>query len=149
AVFVKNPGLSVGVLTADCIPLILADPVQKTVCVVHAGRKGVFLNIVEKALARMNASKETAAVLGPFIRKCCYEVKDDVFENGFNDFKKYFNGGTLDIASAVIDQITSAGVLSKNIHDSGICTSCSVGEFFSHRREQGVAGRFMTGVCIK
>ncbi|MBI3793370.1 MAG: laccase domain-containing protein, partial [Nitrospinae bacterium] len=47
AVFVKNPGLSVGVLTADCIPLILADPVQKTVCVVHAGRKGVFLNIVE------------------------------------------------------------------------------------------------------
>lgn len=148
AVIMSAPFTPAGVLTADCLPIILADPKQKKAAIVHAGRMGIFLGIIGKTLARMGSGGDVVAAIGPSIRKCCYEVKEDVFEGGFDFYRKYFADGKLDMAGAAFDQLLAAGVAEKNVHDCGICTSCRVDEFYSHRAEKGNAGRFMTGVMI-
>lgn len=148
AVLVAKPGLPAGVLTADCIPLILADREKKAAAVVHAGRKGVFENIIGETIKRMGSNPANIiAAIAPAIRSCCYEVGEDVFA-GYGQFKKYLKDGKLDIVGAARDQLLAAGVLPENIHDSGICTSCHTDEFYSHRAERGNAGRFMTGVML-
>lgn len=147
AVIVRDAGLPIGVLTADCLPIILADPKNRSAAVIHAGRMGVFLNIIGKTVDLMDAGNITA-VIGPSIRKCCYEVKEDVFKEEFDYYRKYFTGGKLDLARAAVDQLASAGVDPKDIHDCEVCTSCRMDEFYSHRGEKGNAGRFMTGVMI-
>jgi hypothetical protein len=150
AVFIKKPFLPAGVLTADCLPLILADTAGKTATVIHAGRKGIFGNIIARAIRRMGgAPAGIVAALGPAIRSCCYEVKDDVFEGGFDAFRKYFAGGRLDIIRAARDQLLAAGVSGGNIHDCGICTCCHTDEFYSHRGEEGKTGRFLTGAMVR
>jgi hypothetical protein len=150
-----EPGLAGGVLTADCLPVILADPVKKTVALVHAGRKGMFMSVLQKTVEEMTRGYETdpadiVAGIGPGIRSCCYEVGEEIFENGFEDFKRYWKSdGKLDLIFAANSQLLEAGVLMTNIHDSEICTSCQDNVFFSHRAQHGRAGRFMTGVLIQ
>ncbi len=147
AVLTSRPMTPVGVLTADCLPIILADPAKNTAAVVHAGRKGIFRGIIGKTISGMK-SKRVVAALGPAIRKCCYEVGPDVFEGGFDAYKKYYEHGRLDLIRAAMEQLAAAGVAAGDVHDSGICTFCGGGEFYSHRREGGNAGRFMTGLMI-
>ena len=146
AVILKKPFAPAGVLTADCLPIILADPAGKVAAVVHAGRKGIFQGIIGRTITGMK-SQNLVAALGPAIRNCCYEVGEEVFEGGFEGFKKYYANGRLDLIKAALEQLVSAGVAPGDVHDCGICTSCN-GEFYSHRREKGNAGRFMTGAMI-
>ncbi|MBI3581962.1 MAG: polyphenol oxidase family protein [Nitrospinae bacterium] len=147
AVFTSRPTTPAGVLTADCLPIILADPAKKTAAVVHAGRKGIFGGIIGGTISAMKPRRVVAA-LGPAIRNCCYEVGPDVFDGGFDAFKKYYERGRLDLIKAALDQLSAAGVAAGDVHDSGICTHCGGGEFYSFRREGGSAGRFMTGLMI-
>lgn len=147
AVLTSRPTTPAGVLTADCLPIILADPGKKTAAVVHAGRKGIFRGIIGRTILGMK-SKRVVAALGPAIRKCCYEVGPDVFEGGFDSYKKYYEQGRLDLIKAALEQLAAAGVGAGDVHDSGICTFCGGGEFYSHRREGEKAGRFMTGFMI-
>lgn len=152
---VSEADVPAGILTADCLPIILVDPVHKMAGLVHAGRKGIFAMVIPTAVSAMtmfsNTEPETiTAALGPGIRACCYEVGDDVFEKGYEDFIKYKNrDGKLDIAEAAKDQLAGSGVARENIYDSHVCTSCEKKEFYSHRAEKGKTGRFMTGLAIK
>lgn len=149
-VLITEPDQPAGVLTADCLPLILADTRNKAAAVVHAGRQGVFDNIIAAAIARLTgAPKNVVAVIGPAIRACCYEVKDGVFDGGYDPFRRFFVKGRLDIARAAKEQLVAAGVPEAAIFDSGICTACRTDEFYSHRTEKGEAGRFMTGIMIR
>lgn len=150
AVLITAPNQPAGVLTADCLPIILADTRNKAAAVVHAGRQGVFDGIIAAAIARLTGTpKDLAAVIGPAIRACCYEVGPDVFQGGHDSFKRFFKAGRLDIAAAAQEQLLAAGVPKAGIFDSGVCTSCRTDEFYSHRAEKGDAGRFMTGLMIR
>ncbi len=150
AVVITKPSQPAGVLTADCLPVILADTRRKTAAVVHAGRQGVFDNIIAAAIARLAGAPENmVAVIGPAIRACCYEVKPDVFNGGYDLFKRFLAEGRLDIARAAKEQLTAAGLPEAAIFDSGVCTSCRTDEFYSHRAEKGDTGRFMTGIMIR
>lgn len=150
AVLVTGPDHPAGVLTADCLPLILADTRNRAAAVVHAGRQGVFDNIIATAIARLTGSpKDVIAVIGPAIRACCYEVNDGVFAGGYDSFKRFFIKGRLDIAGAAKEQLLAAGVPEAAIFDSGVCTACRTDEFYSHRAEKGDAGRFMTGIMLR
>ncbi len=150
AALITEPHQPAGVLTADCLPVILADTRNKAAAVVHAGRQGVFDNIIAAAIARLTGTpKGVAAVIGPAIRACCYEVQEDVFAGGYDSFKRFLVAGRLDIAAAAKEQLVAAGVPEAAIFDSGICTACRTDEFYSHRAEKGDAGRFMTGIMIR
>lgn len=151
----SRPGLAGGILTADCLPIILADPVKKAVALIHAGRKGIFSSIIQKTVDEMKKNSGTdpadiVAGIGPGIRRCCYEVGEEVFEDGYEDYKRFWTtDGKLDMIFAAVNLLLEAGVSQRKIHDSEICTSCQDNVFFSHRKQKGKAGRFMTGVLIQ
>lgn len=158
AVVVSAPGVAVGVLTADCMPVILADPVHKVAAAVHAGRKGAELNVAGKTVdlmaRRFGADPlDVRAALGPCIRRCCYGVDEDtarVFESCCGA-ERLTTGGDwayLDIAGAVWDGLRAAGLAAENIFDSGVCTSCENARFFSYRKDGNVTGRFISAVAI-
>ncbi len=181
-----TPGLLLAVLTADCLPVILADPKRHAIGVFHAGWRGTVKRIVEKGVGEMvrhfgSDPAQLRAAIGPGIRGCCYQVGPEVktkFESQFaygaelfretketNEIherypllfltarapghselpKKIF----LDLAEANRHQLLDAGVLARNISDVGMCTSCKPQLFFSHRAEQGRAGRMMAVAGIR
>ncbi|MFQ5431949.1 MAG: peptidoglycan editing factor PgeF [Nitrospinota bacterium] len=150
-----EPGIAGGILTADCLPIIMADPVNKIVALVHAGRLGLFSLILKKTIEEMKSVYKTDPAdlvvgIGPGMRSCCYEVGEEIFEGEVDAFKKFWNSdGKLDMIFAANSQLLEAGVLMTNIHDSEICTSCQDNVFFSHRGQKGKAGRFMTGAVIQ
>ncbi len=154
ALLLGKTGLTAGVLTADCLPIIIADPATKVTAAVHAGRVGVFENIVGATIKNLSAKYKSnpanmIVAIGPGIKDCCYKLEEDIFEDRYKSFKRYYTlDGRLDMVSPVERQLIEEGVLGKNIIDSGICTSCSSGDFFSHRKQNGKAGRFLTAVKL-
>jgi purine-nucleoside/S-methyl-5'-thioadenosine phosphorylase / adenosine deaminase len=156
-----RPGLWLAVLTADCMPVLLADLENRVVAAVHAGWRGTAKRIVEKAFTTMQrqftcSPENCIAVVGPSIRGCCYEVGEEVvrvFHNEFEYAPKLFQAlplgkWSLDLPTACRFQLLHAGVRMENIFSDPACTSCNVGQFFSHRAEQGNTGRMMSLIGI-
>ena len=148
---VKNIPLMV--MVADCIPILLYDPVKSVISVVHAGRNGSFKEIVKKTVLKMVDEFDVDASdilvhLGASISKCCYEVgkeiagisKKSYIES--RDTKLY-----LDLQSMNEDQLLSVGISKNNIEISPTCTCCDK-DYFSYRRE-GITGRFAGLLWIK
>lgn len=92
------PGVLLGVLTADCLPVILVDPKRRTVGIFHAGWRGTLKRIVEKGVGEMHRwfgteASDLRAVIGPGIRSCCYQVGPEVrstFESQFSYANELF-----------------------------------------------------------
>jgi YfiH family protein len=83
ALVTRAPGLLLGVQTADCVPILLADTRQRAVAAIHAGWRGTLARIAVKALGRMRMEfgtrpADVVAALGPAIGRCCYEVGPEV-----------------------------------------------------------------------
>jgi purine-nucleoside/S-methyl-5'-thioadenosine phosphorylase / adenosine deaminase len=79
----RKPGLLLGVQTADCVPILLVDPVARAVAAVHAGWRGTLQRVVAKTIGRMQMEfgvkpANLVAALGPAIGGCCYEVGTEV-----------------------------------------------------------------------
>jgi YfiH family protein len=100
ALVTNTPGLLLAVQTADCVPILLADPRTRAVAAVHAGWRGTLARVVEKSLGRLRMEFGTrpgdvVAVLGPAIGRCCYEVGSDVaraFAAQFPEAREWFHG---------------------------------------------------------
>ena len=147
-----------GVLSADCVPILIYDSKNHVVSAVHAGWKGTKNKIVIKTLFEMKKrynSNASDMIIGiaPCIHKCCYEVGEEVAKN-FSDmpksFKKKENGKyMLDLAYINKQQLLSVGVLGQNIEVSNVCTACQVDSYFSYRKENGCNGRFMSLIGLK
>ncbi|MBI5238121.1 MAG: peptidoglycan editing factor PgeF [Deltaproteobacteria bacterium] len=151
----------IGVLTADCLPALLYDPVKKAVGAAHAGWRGALLKIAQKTVQTMVKSfgsmpKDIIACLGPHIRPCCYDVKDDIikeFEKVYGKstwgFFKFTNGSPrLDMAKAVSHSLIEEGLLKENICSEAPCTACENKLFFSYRKENGITGRQLSFIMI-
>ena len=129
--------------TADCIPILLYDNKNKVIAVIHSGWKGTLNNIVINTLnimiSKYNSNKEDiSAYLYPSIRKCHFEVEEDVyklFKNKVNSINKYTtkknNKYYIDLQQIVIDSLKENNIT--NIHDSGICTYCHNDIYYSYR----------------
>lgn len=148
-----QPGIVCWVRTADCLPILLADPAHKVVGAVHAGWKGTAQKAVLKAVEEMrrrwkSEPSDLKAALGPAIGGQCYQVQSDVaqvFEKeGFSpgpwmekiDRRHWF----LDIAFANQSLLESAGVPRERIYLSLACTACDLEKFHSFRKEEGKKG---------
>jgi purine-nucleoside/S-methyl-5'-thioadenosine phosphorylase / adenosine deaminase len=159
--------LLLAIQTADCLPVLLVDPEQRIVAAVHAGWRGTILRIAAKAVHRMQTDfgshpGRCLAVVGPAIRRCCYEVGDEVVEAFAEEFERsasFFsetpgakatraNSQCVDLAEACRSQLLDAGMTAENIFTDGPCTTCEKQRFFSHRAEAAKPGRMMSVIGI-
>ncbi len=136
----------------DCAPVFFYDDVRRVIGIAHAGWRGVVAGSVGATVRAMEMQlgcdpADIWTGIGPTIGPCCYEVGPEVVNAvraacpAGTDLARAVNGRVyLDLPGAVRAQLRAAGV--QTIEDSGLCTSCRVDEFFSHRAEQGRTGRF-------
>jgi YfiH family protein len=152
AIITPLKGVMLGVLVADCAPILVCAPEKCVVAAVHAGWRGTASGILKRTLSLMrkefNVSPEECIIsIGPSIRWCCYEVDLDVLnaiekETGTCiEYSKERENGKycLDIATANQIQSTSLGV--KNIWIAQECTFCYPERFYSYRYYKGPTGR--------
>jgi polyphenol oxidase len=143
-----------GVLTADCVPVLLVAPEKKIAAAVHAGWRGSLAGIGAKTVRLFFdqhgiLAEAVEAAIGPAIGACCYEIKEDVSSSLIKQWGKLATecvenreGKTfLDLRRLNRLTLEQAGVPSKQIFDVGPCTSCAAEDFFSYRRERHETGR--------
>ena len=154
ALITNDTGVSIGIRTADCVPILLLDSRNHALAAVHAGWRGTAAQIIVRATEQMRADFGTDpadlhAAIGPCIRACCYEVGEAVASQFDSAFVTHGSGGKLnvDLALANRHQIESAAVDPACIYDSGLCTACLRDRFFSYRREPQNPGRMLSSIC--
>jgi polyphenol oxidase len=148
AIITKDKNISIGVFTADCVPILIVDSVRKVVAVIHAGWKSTYLNIGKKVIEHMINSMECKpediiAALGPSIGPCCFQVGEEVADK-FNYVYKKDNGYFVDLWKENANQIFSCGISEDRIFSSNLCTVCNSDMFYSYRRDNGRTGRLGT-----
>jgi YfiH family protein len=145
----RSPGLALCVLTADCVPLLLAAPDHRVAAAVHAGWRGTVLGIVRRAVKSLEEQfgvPPTAlrAALGPAIGACCYEVGRDLADELERQWGampeavvRYGDKSRLDLRRINAALLTGVGVPAHQIASVGPCTRCAQEEYFSHRAACG------------
>lgn len=154
ALTTRTPRILLGVKTADCIPVLLADARTGACAAVHAGWRGTLASIVAGTLERMaiefgTQAGDISAAIGPAARACCYEVGHEVieaFREKFAGADSLFNPtrdghALIDLQRANREQLIAAGVSPQNIYTAPLCTMCRTDLFFSYRREKRTLGR--------
>ena len=142
ALISDRPGLFLGIRTADCVPILIADPVRKAVAAVLAGWRGAARAIAAKVVKAMqerfqSRPEDLVVALGPAICGECYEVGPEVarlFEPWAPGISQARAGARLDLSAICRRQLCEAGVRPEQIATSGLCTRCMPTEFFSYRR---------------
>ena len=144
ALVTREPGLAVSVRTADCFPILLADPATRSVAAIHAGWRGTAAGVVLSSLHSMQSEfgsdpRDVRAAIGPGIGPCCYEVGLDVAQRfGLRE------AGRLDLSAENHSQLIQAGLRPEHIEVVGGCTFCNPAQFFSWRRDRDRAGRMIS-----
>ena len=149
--YTKQQGVVCSVMTADCLPVLLANVKGTQVAAVHAGWRGLAAGIIENAVKRMDG--EVIAWIGPAIGAACFEVGKDVFDafskvdlSAIQAFKKLgHNKWLADMNMLVTQKLNCSGVT--NISYSNCCTFSEPQRFFSYRRD-GTTGRLATFIWI-
>ncbi|MDQ4045386.1 MAG: peptidoglycan editing factor PgeF [Chloroflexota bacterium] len=153
ALTTNHPGVALGVIVADCVPILLYDPEHHAVAVVHAGWRGTVAGIAANAVQGMAEAYETnpstlIAGIGPSIGPCCYEVGDEVIaawcqreDVPVDDaVRRVDSSYHFDLWAANLRILTAAGVREDRIELSGVCVRCGIERYFSYRASgQGVA----------
>jgi len=161
AVITDQPGLMLAVTVADCVPILLFDPVKKVIAAVHAGWKGSAAALAAKTVAGMASvfgcdPAAVQAAIGPCIKKCCYEI-DLPVKNAFNQSglpwesvaeQEAEGKWRLDMAAANRELLLKAGLREESIQVSELCVSCHRELFFSYRRDNGETGRQMGFIVL-
>lgn len=133
----------IGVTTADCIPVFLFDSRTNAVGIVHSGRKGLFLEITNKTIIKMNHdfgtnTSDLYIQIGPHICEKCYEVDNFILEE-FGIFEKKTKG-YLPMQEILLSQLEKLHIPKNQIFTSPLCTRCSQNRdqyiFYSHRRQE-------------
>jgi YfiH family protein len=155
AAVTREPGVLLGIQTADCLPVLLVLPHRRAVAVAHAGWRGTAAGVVRNALGVLLAGggqpTDVVAALGPGIGPCCYEVGGDVRDAFGPDADPLFRPGPrgrphLDLRAANVQHLLDAGVPRHRIHHVDDCTSCRKDLYFSYRRDGPGTGRMISFV---
>ena len=152
-----TPGVALAVVTADCVPILLADPVTGAVAAVHAGWRGTAADVAGAAVAALTreyavAGADLVAAIGPSIGACCYDVGEELLEAfavaGHDSaaradwFARDDTGRLrLDLWAANRDLLLHAGLRPDRVHVAGLCTKTHLDWFESYRADGPQAGR--------
>lgn len=148
------PGLTLAVFSADCLPILIHDPVRRAVAAVHAGWRGTALGIAERACEKLrdcygSDPGDLRAAIGPGISACCFETDADVpnamtaalgkaalpfiFSEGNGRFR-------VDLKGLNAYRLERFGLSRENIAISPDCTACRSEKYWSHRVTRGERG---------
>ena len=161
AIITNQKPVGIGIVTADCLPALLYDPVQGVTAAVHAGWRGTVQELLPKVIFQMTAgfgckAEDVLVGVGPSIGPCCYTVGKAVMDpvKSINPrWGKYLTPvedgkAKLDLAGLNTDQIEDAGILKENIFKAGLCTACHEDLFYSYRRDGIGTGRMISGIIL-
>ncbi|HCI82249.1 MAG TPA: peptidoglycan editing factor PgeF [Ktedonobacter sp.] len=178
ALMTNQRGVALALSFADCVPIVFHDPVQQVIGIAHGGWRGTARGVVMATVDAMrerfgSQPHDILAGIGPSIGTCCYEVSEQVRDLflGTQQFEtmptqeRYrdavYTSATfstvqladreslrLDLGETNRKQLLFAGLTPEHIEVSGVCTSCHVDNFFSHRREHGKTGRFPVIIAL-
>lgn len=144
ALVARTRGLALAIVTADCVPVLLAGP--RGIAAAHAGWRGIVAGVVGAALAELGGSPaECVAWIGPAIGPCCYETGPEVAAQiAAASHDAAVSPGPVgrphvDLRLAVRHQLATAGVERVEVVD--LCTRCAAGLLHSYRRDGRGAGR--------
>jgi polyphenol oxidase len=148
-----NKGIFLGVKTADCMPILIADLTKKIVGVIHSGWKGLLNGIMDNTILQMislgSNPNNIISVIGPHIGSCCYEIDEKRMEAFYKRFGnecaiKSVDGKLfLDLAITAKNNLVFLGLQDKNIEIVQICTCCN-SLFPSYRRDGVKGGRMLS-----
>lgn len=158
ALVTELPEVPLVILVADCVAVVLYDPIQRAVGIAHAGWRGTAAGISSKTVERMVEEFDTdptdlIAGVSPSIGPCCYEVGPETIDRFHADqplIAHHVLSPTessrsghmmLNLWRANVLQLVTAGVFEANVDVAGICSSCHTEDFYSHRAEGGRTGR--------
>ncbi len=159
-IITQQPGLALMMRFADCVPLLLYDPICQAIGIAHAGWPGTLAGVGPAIVEAMQRAfgchpANILAGIGPSIGPCCYEVGSEVADG----VQRAFDGAAetllkpgkrerphFDLWAANALALREAGV--EQIETAGICTSCRADLFFSHRADHGQTGRFGAVVVL-
>ena len=159
AMVTKRSGLALGILTADCGPVLFADHEAGVIGAAHAGWKGALGGVLEATVSAMKSlgARSITAVLGPTISQRNYEVGPEFFDRFLDedpDYDRFFAGGTgdrmqFDLPSFILHRLRDAGVTAEW---TGHCTYADEARFFSYRRschrEEPDYGRLVAAIAL-
>ena len=150
-------GALLGVQTADCIPILIAEKDARAVSAVHAGWRGTAARISEQTVVQLRERfaldpDNLLASIGPSIGVCCYEVGEEVVQ-GIGDptaieRRPEWPKPHLNLAVANRNQLLKAGLRADQIEVTALCTRCRADMFFSYRRDGEQAGRLLAVIGI-
>jgi hypothetical protein len=154
AVVTNQPGIMLGILTADCYPVLLCDSQRQVAAAVHVGWRGAAAGILEKTVRAMQEifgcpPQALSAAIGPGIGAHRYEVDRpvrDAFRQGTGHWEEIaretaLGKWELDLRQSCLRQLQEAGLEPGRIEAAQECTCCHKELFFSYRRDGGKTGR--------
>ena len=154
AMITNSLNIFLGILTADCLPILVVDQKRKVIAAIHAGRQGTALHITSKVLKKMEeefgcSSNNFVIALGSSIGPCCYEIDEKAFHPGWKPFATPRGGRKwmIDLAQINVAQMKREGVQDEQISWINLCTHCHSDLFFSYRKE-GRTGRQLSFIGI-
>lgn len=156
ALVTDKPGLLIGVTVADCVPVLVYDPVHKAVAAIHAGWRGTAGGIVTKTLARMQQQFGTEAercyaYIGTCIDECTFDVGPEVAEQFDGAFKRAVadsNKSFVDLKAANAHLLLTAGIPATQLEISPFSTVLHNDTYFSYRAEKGQTGRMLAVIGV-
>ena len=149
-----TPNILLAVKTADCVPILMGDPLTRAFAAVHAGWRGTSTSIIQHAIKKLEheygtSPKDLRVAIGPAANACCYEVGSEVI----GVFKERFSGADqlltatrdgharIDLHRANREQLIESSVSPERIHMAPFCTMDRNDLFFSYRQEKKLHGR--------
>lgn len=159
AIITNEKGVSLAVVTADCLPILFYDPKAQAAGVVHAGSKGLLKQVIASVLNKFTSAyksrpEDIIVTIGPSIEVSCYEVGKEYMrqfeelswfdETFYREIKgKYY----LDLRKIALQSLQKEGILKEHISVSDICTKCATDTYYSYRRGDKTE-RFVSTISI-
>lgn len=159
ALITNRPNIPLMVMSADCTPILLYDPIRSSIAAVHAGRAGALNSILPKTIHKMEElygtdPNDLLITLGPSIHGCCYEINtaiaEDTIKKGYanalhTEGEKLF----LDVNTILEKQLDLLHIPQNHREIINHCTSCQCDTYFSYRAENQQTGRIAGVIMIR
>ncbi len=157
ALITNRPGIALSIRTADCLPILIADPTKRAIAAIHAGWRGTVQQIGPKTVRAMQEQfgsrpEDLLVVVGPGIASCCFEVGPEVagqFAGFFPERKDLSGRANIDLVETTRRQVGRNDGATRQFAASGLCSVCRADLFHSYRRDREAAGRMLTVIGIK
>jgi YfiH family protein len=161
ALVTNQPGVTVAVRTADCVPVLVHDSRRRVVAAIHAGWRGAVAGVVSRTITLMasrfgSTESDLRVSIGPSAGPCCYEVDDPVLDQLRRELPEWqsvvrgYRGhkARLDLKALIRRQVERQGVPAPSVSAVNLCTICQDQLFYSYRREGRVNGTMVSGITL-